>query len=316
MTSSTALLKTPKVLSLVKPDNQNLKPSVLFWRQRWLLIKAATGPISVGARRRLVDSLPALKNQQWSEACLRRSSIKAVRIDMQLGEETLNSWATACLHTGKRIFVHLPAATRLPKIRAPLAWGFKRLADWTIAASLLAILSPLFLLLALLVRLDSPGPIFFRQWRIGYRGELFQILKFRTMCVDAEKLHHQVMGQQSGIHKLKRDPRMTSVGRWLRKYSLDELPQLVNVLRGEMSLVGPRPWAIYDAVRLESGFQGRLNALPGMTGAWQVTKRSNNCDLSSVIQIDLDYLQRWTVRRDLMFLLRTVPKVISGFGAY
>ncbi|MGB3765849.1 MAG: heterocyst development glycosyltransferase HepC [Phormidesmis sp.] len=312
MTSSTALLKMPRVLSLAQLDDQDLSPSRLLWRQQWLLIKLPT----TASRRRPMQSVPALQNRQWFEACLARSPVKGIRADMSLGEETIRSWAMACRRTHKRIFVCLPSGTRLPKSRSPLAWGFKRLADWLIAASLLVVLSPLFLMLAVLVRWDSPGPIFFRQWRIGYRGELFQILKFRTMQADAEQIHHQVMGKQSGIHKLKNDPRITRVGRWLRKYSLDELPQLLNVLRGEMSLVGPRPWALYDAIRIEPALQGRLNALPGITGAWQVTERSNNCNLSAVSQLDLDYLKRWTVLRDFQLLLMTVPKVFSGLGAY
>jgi len=129
-------------------------------------------------------------------------------------------------------------------------------------------------------------------------------------------MHHQVMTDQDGLHKLENDPRVTSVGRWLRRHSLDELPQLINVLRGEMSLVGPRPWALYDVVRISPDLQQRLNALPGMTGAWQVQARSTQLDISVVNRSDLQYLESWSLRRDFKFLLLTIPKVLSGFGAY
>ena len=136
------------------------------------------------------------------------------------------------------------------------------------------------------------------------------------MVVDAEQKHHEVMGNSKGLHKLENDPRVTFIGRWLRKYSLDELPQLFNVLRGEMSLVGPRPWALYDALRLSERGKARLNALPGITGAWQVGGRSNQLDLDAVTKWDLEYLAGWSLISDLQILLMTIPKVISGFGAY
>lgn len=172
------------------------------------------------------------------------------------------------------------------------------------------------LLVALSIKFNSSGPIFYCQWRVGTRGQLFKIYKFRTMTVDAELKHHEVMKAQEGLHKVENDPRVTFVGKWLRKYSLDELPQLINVLKGEMSLVGPRPWALYDALRLGKLGQQRLNALPGITGAWQVESRSNQLDLNDVTKCDLEYLYSWSLIQDLKILLLTVPKVISGFGAY
>ena len=235
---------------------------------------------------------------------------------MDLGEATIQHWANACNCTGKHVFLQLPAATYLPKRRSPIKWGGKRLADWVTAAALVIILSPVLLLLVAAVYLDSPGPIFFRQWRVGHRGQLFEILKFRTMHSNAEQSHHQLMIGQAGMHKLKNDPRITSSGHWLRKYSLDELPQLFNVLCGKMSLVGPRPLALYDALRLSPIGRKRLNALPGMTGLWQVQMRSHQCDLETVSQIDLEYLKNWSPLKDLHLILLTLPKVLSGFGAF
>ena len=312
MVLSTALLKTPRILSLLQPGREASAPSALTWRQHLLLIER----VSNASIQDSSKTIPALQSLEWCEACLHCSPIKAVRLDISLGEETLRSWANVCDRTGKRSFIRLPSAAYLPKIRSPRTWRLKRVADWLAAAILLLCISPLLLLIAALVYADSPGPIFFKQWRVGYRGQLFQIMKFRTMRFDAEQLHHQVMGQQAGLHKLANDPRMTKIGRWLRKYSLDELPQLFNVLRGEMSLVGPRPWALYDAVRIEPAFRCRLNALPGVTGAWQVSTRSDEVDISSVSKKDLTYLSEWSVLEDCKLLLLTIPKVISGSGSY
>ena len=136
------------------------------------------------------------------------------------------------------------------------------------------------------------------------------------MYAGSERLHQKLMVNQNGLHKLKDDPRVTPIGRWLRKYSLDELPQLFNVLQGNMSLVGPRPWALYDSVRISPEQRPRLNALPGITGAWQVQMRSTLLDLNAVNQCDLQYLQQWSLKEDLRFLLLTIPKVLSGFGAH
>jgi lipopolysaccharide/colanic/teichoic acid biosynthesis glycosyltransferase len=316
MTMTTALLKTPRILSLAR-EGENFPRLTLRWRRRLLLIKAAdpntTAEIDSQEKG---QTLPALQNLKWSESCLKLSPVKAVRLEMDLGETAVRQWAEVCASTGKRVFVHLPAAACLPKRRAPFSWIIKRMADWIVAIALLIVLSPLMLLIGGLVLLTSPGSIFFKQWRVGHRGELFKILKFRTMRADAEQLHHQLMGDQSGMHKLENDPRVTTIGRWLRKYSLDELPQLLNVLRGDMSLVGPRPLALYDAIRLSSTARERLNALPGMTGFWQVSARSHKRDLEAVSQIDLDYLEKWSLRTDFHLLLLTIPKVLKGFGAF
>ncbi|HEY9662477.1 MAG TPA: heterocyst development glycosyltransferase HepC, partial [Allocoleopsis sp.] len=212
--------------------------------------------------------------------------------------------------------LQIPNTPALPRKTAKLPWWCKRLFDQSLAILVLLLLSPLLIGLALLIRSQSPGPVLFQQWRVGERGRLFQIYKFRTMIDGAEQLHDQVMGNQAGLHKHKNDPRITPIGQWMRKYSLDELPQLLNVLRGEMSIVGPRPWALYDAIRISPALRGRLNALPGMTGAWQITTRSHLLDLDAVTRCDLEYLSSWSFRQDLKILLLTIPKVLVGFGAY
>lgn len=132
--------------------------------------------------------------------------------------------------------------------------------------------------------------------------------------MSAESLHDQVMGDRQGLHQHENDPRITPLGRWLHKYGLDELPQLYNVLRGEISLVGPLPWALDDAVRIQPDVQKRLNALPGITGFWQVKARSKLLSIDVVNRCDLRYLRQWSLWRDLQILLLTVPKALSGFG--
>ncbi len=280
----------------------------LKWRQGKLLVRHS--------QQVKQSYLPALEDQRWLIECLKHSDAQLISIDPILGEQSLKFWADSCNQAYKPVFLWLPFTHELPQQHSPIMWWFKRLLDWVIAALLLLILSPIMLVLAVFIHFDSPGPIFFQQWRVGERGKLFKIFKFRTMVIDAEKLHHHVMTTQKGLHKRQDDPRITPLGRWMRKYSLDELPQLFNVLRGEMSLVGPRPWALYDAVRISPQGQQRLNALPGITGAWQVQNRSTLLDLDAVNNIDLEYLRTWSLAGDLKLLLLTIPKVLSGFGAY
>ena len=261
-------------------------PYTLQWRQDQLLVKPSQSVKQ--------PELSVLKNKEGLVRCLNHSPVRVVRIDPALGDTRLQRWADACEQAGKQVFLSIPSNAELPRKRSPFTWYLKRILDWSVAALLLLILSPVLLALALLIRIDSPGPIFFRQWRVGKRGRLFRIIKFRSMVVNAEQFHHQVMGDLSGLHKREDDPRLTPLGLWMRKYSLDELPQLINVVRGEMSLVGPRPWALYDAVRLSPEGQRRLNARPGITGLWQVEARANLLAIEAVNRWDLEYLSTWT----------------------
>ena len=170
-----------------------------------------------------------------------------------------------------------------------------------------------------MVRLDSPGPIFFRQRRMGLRGVAFNLLKFRTMCVDAEaKLEGLESKNESAggiLFKIKRDPRVTRLGAFLRKTSVDELPQLINVLRGEMSLVGPRPLQVRDCGKLEQhdpeGYRARLSVPQGLTGAWQIGGRSAE-DCAQMLRRDLDYVENWSLALDLKIILKTVPAVLTA----
>jgi lipopolysaccharide/colanic/teichoic acid biosynthesis glycosyltransferase len=178
-------------------------------------------------------------------------------------------------------------------------------------------------LIALLIRLDSPGPVLFRQLRQGQGGRIFWFWKFRTMSLDAEHRlgELEALNESAGrvLFKIRRDPRVTRLGRFLRRSSLDELPQLFHVLRGEMSLVGPRPLQLRDCERLKEqepeGYARRLTVRPGLTGAWQVGGRSAT-DSRSMLRLDLDYIDRWSLRLDQWILCRTVVVVLLGRGAY
>ncbi|MBM0741085.1 sugar transferase [Phormidium sp. CLA17] len=290
----------------IQPIEACAAACTLRWRQRKLVVHCSDE----------TTLLPSLQDQNWLTNCLQRSPVALVKLDLAMGEARLKSWANACHQAKKPAYLRLCSTPNLPQKSRPWNWQLKRGIDWISAAILLLLLSPIMVCLAALMFVSSPGPIFFEQWRVGERGKLFKIIKFRTMVVGAENRHHQVMGNQAGLHKLKHDPRVTPLGYWMRKYSLDELPQLFNVLRGEMSLVGPRPWALYDAVRISPNLRLRLNALPGITGSWQVQGRSHVVDLNTVNHSDLTYLQGWSIRQDFKFLLMTIPKVLSGFGAY
>ncbi len=305
------LLQTSKILTLAIDSSrvQSYLPVCdLKWRQKNLWVKK----ISPDAEY----SFPALTRKQWLENCLRNSWVKRICVDRAIGEQGIKLWADTCDRANKPIFIRILSHRELPNCRQSIYWQVKRILDWLAALTLLAIFSPLMLAIALLIKIFAPGSIFYAQWRVGERGKLFKIYKFRTMKVDAEEQHHKLMGEQTGLHKLLIDPRITYIGKWLRKYSLDELPQLFNVLRGEMTLVGPRPWALYDALRLDRFDIKRLNALPGITGAWQVENRSKLLDLNAVSKCDLEYLDSWSLILDLKILLLTVPKIISGSNAY
>jgi exopolysaccharide biosynthesis polyprenyl glycosylphosphotransferase len=194
----------------------------------------------------------------------------------------------------------------------------KRTLDITVSALTLVVLSPVLLLIALLVLITSGSPVFFSQDRAGQRGELFRMWKFRTMVRDADQQREalrEATNTEGPVAKFVDDPRITPFGRFLRRWSLDELPQLFNVLRGDMSLVGPRPHPVDDVERYRSSDVRRLLAKPGMTGLWQVAGRS---DLSwdDAVELDLLYIENWSVLADIAILIRTVQAVITRSGAY
>lgn len=197
--------------------------------------------------------------------------------------------------------------------------AIKQLMDTLGSFALLACFSWLFALIAALVKLTSPGPVLFRQQRSGINGRPFTIYKFRTMVTNAEQLKHELaaMNEMSGpVFKVSNDPRITPIGKFLRKFSLDELPQLLNVLRGEMSLVGPRPLPVDEVKRFyDLAHRRRLSVKPGLTCLWQISGRNNVSDFKEWVRLDLEYIDNWSLWLDLKILWLTIPVVLTGAGA-
>jgi exopolysaccharide biosynthesis polyprenyl glycosylphosphotransferase len=202
----------------------------------------------------------------------------------------------------------------------PMTWRteIKRLIDIVVASIMLVVLFPLLAFVALAIKLDSQGPVFFIQGRVGFNKRRFRMIKFRTMCADAEARMQEVehLNEKSGpIFKISKDPRTTRVGKWLRKASIDELPQLINILLGDMSVVGPRPLSVRDALRMEEAWQKRrFSVKPGLTCLWQVSGRSN-LSFEQWMELDLEYIDRWSLGLDGMILLRTIPAILLARGA-
>ena len=237
------------------------------------------------------------------------------------------------------LFNCLPSKTEVDQIgalpmirlfREPLsdfARGSKRLSDIVIASLTLALLSPFWLLIALLIRFDSKGPVFYAQERVGMDGRIFVVYKFRTMRMDADSEIHRdyqrkfiagdaeanVGDVEKPAYKLRDDPRITRVGRKLRRLSLDEVPQLINVLRGDMSVVGPRPPIPYEVEAYELRHRKRLDMKPGLTGLWQVSGR-NRLPFEEMVKLDLFYIENWSLLFDLKIILRTVLVMLRGDG--
>jgi lipopolysaccharide/colanic/teichoic acid biosynthesis glycosyltransferase len=196
--------------------------------------------------------------------------------------------------------------------------GFKRGLDVAVSAAALLLLSPVLLAIAIAIKRDSPGPAVYVDWRVGRYQRRFRCYKFRTMCEDAPAMQQDLeeVNECGGvIFKIREDPRVTRVGLRLRKYSLDELPQLFNILKGDMSLVGPRPLPLRDVSCMEDWHAQRHLVSPGLTGLWQVNGRSK-LDFDDMIRLDLDYIEDWTPATDLVILARTARAVLASDGAY
>jgi lipopolysaccharide/colanic/teichoic acid biosynthesis glycosyltransferase len=200
----------------------------------------------------------------------------------------------------------------------PVQLLVKRLLDIVLSFVLLVVMAPLLVVTALAVKVSSPGPVFYIDWRVGRGGQLYKMYKFRSMYRDAKRrldelrAHNEVTGP---VFKMRRDPRITPVGRVLRKLSIDEIPQLFNVLAGQMSLVGPRPPLPREYEAYTARQRQRLTVRPGLTCTWQVSGRSD-IPFEQWIDMDLEYIRSWTMRKDIALLLRTIPAVLSGRGAY
>lgn len=196
----------------------------------------------------------------------------------------------------------------------------KRSLDFTASVVLLILLSPVYILISVLIYLDNPGAIFYRQTRIGLHGKPFKVWKFRTMVSNADQLQKELEARNENkdgiLFKMKDDPRITRLGKYLRNYSLDELPQIFNIFLGEMSLIGPRPLPVRDVEKFESHHHVRHEVLPGITGLWQVSGRSDIKNFDDVLRLDVQYIERWSIWLDLKILLKTISVIIGKSGAY
>jgi lipopolysaccharide/colanic/teichoic acid biosynthesis glycosyltransferase len=199
---------------------------------------------------------------------------------------------------------------------SPAAARTKRALDVAVAMLALLVVGPLLVLTAVAIKLDSPGPVIFRQTRVGRRGRRFQILKLRTMVADAEERKRGLLHRNeaaAGLFKIADDPRITRTGRLLRRSCLDELPQLINVLRGDMSLVGPRPLVVDEDAQIKGAGRARLALTPGITGHWQIAG-SSRVPLDEMVVIDRRYAHGWSLWTDCKVLARTVPHVLARRG--
>ena len=197
-------------------------------------------------------------------------------------------------------------------------WALKKAFDLVVSSFVLVLGLPLWLAIALAVKLTSPGPVFYRDRRIGLGEQEFAMLKFRTMYADAAARLSELEEAneaQGPLFKIRQDPRITPVGAYLRRFSLDEVPQVLNVLRGEMSLVGPRPLPLRDYQQLEDWHRKRYLVLPGITGLWQIAGRSN-LGFDDLVRLDFYYLETWSIWLDITIMVKTIPAVLSARGAY
>jgi exopolysaccharide biosynthesis polyprenyl glycosylphosphotransferase len=214
----------------------------------------------------------------------------------------------------------VPTINFYPPIVTGFDFWMKRTFDFVFSTSLLILLAPVLLVIAIIIKLDSSGAIFYKQERVGLHGNRFKAWKFRTMHSNADKLQKELEARnemKDGVlFKMKDDPRITKVGKFLRRYSLDELPQLFNVLIGEMSLVGPRPLPVRDVQKFSEHHFIRHEVLPGITGLWQVSGRSNLTNFEDVLRLDAFYMENWTLGLDLQILLRTIVVILQKKGAY
>lgn len=238
---------------------------------------------------------------------------RGLRLDVKVVPELYDGFA---VNAPVEYLAHLPVRVLHREPIPATSWMLKRICDVIMAGLLLLALAPVFLLIAILLKLESRGPVFYRSHRVGKKGRLFTFYKFRTMVKGADGLKTNLEGsneRNSVLFKVANDPRITRVGRVLRKFSLDEVPQLINVLKGDMSLVGPRPPLPSEFKQYRLDHLRRLDVVPGITGLWQITCRQDP-SFDNYIALDLEYIENWSLGLDFKILLRTIPAVFKGTG--
>ena len=245
----TDLLPTANNSSSVSEPNSSTY-CTLQWRRNQLLVKP------IGSVKQ--PYMPLLDSYESLKECLQHSSVNLVRIDPKLGEEKVKLWASAAVWASKPIYLQIGTDQKQPKPNSDFLLSMKRFSDRAIATVVLLIVSPLMLLLAALMKIDAQAPLFERSWYVGERGKLFKLIKFRTTFLN------------------RQEEKTTHLGNWMRKYGLNNLPQLLNVIRGEMGLFGSRCWALEDAMRLSPASVRQLNNLPGIIDSWKVETEEPN----------------------------------------
>jgi exopolysaccharide biosynthesis polyprenyl glycosylphosphotransferase len=266
------------------------------------------------ARKRFVDEIFFTTPCERSivQEVLEQARVNGV--DLRLVPDIYNglTWNSSIEYIGH--FPTIPLhCDQVPEVRLLM----KRMLDITFASLTVLAVSPLLLAIAVAIKLDSPGPVFYLSNRIGKKGRVFRCIKFRTMVSDAEKQRAKLIdrNERDGVlFKITDDPRITRLGRWLRKYSLDELPQFFNVLRGEMSVVGPRPPIGSEVREYKLSYLRRLDVTPGITGLWQVQARQDP-SFDSYISLDMAYIENWSIWLDLQIIVRTIGVVFAGTGS-
>ncbi len=266
-------------------------------------------------QRKLVVMANPLRSSRWFSwvegdgdrlfQCLLHSSVKVVLLDTDLEPSDLQLWAELGQRAHKPVYLRLRSTPALPERSKPVAWRVKRGCDRLAALCLLAVLSPIFLLVALLIGLTTPGAIFARQWHVGRRGRLFRRLTFRCTETGFEGMGFEAIAQNAP---------MTPMGTWLRRYGIEQWPQLINVVLGEISLVGPQACTLQHAAQISPAQCQRLNAMPGLTGDWSLTANPSKgrADLAAA---DLLYLGQWSLLSDLGYLMQTIPKAFQNSKA-
>lgn len=245
--------------------------------------------------------------------------MKSLKQDINLMDQLYNKYARGGIKiTGLRASAYFFFKKYMWILTIESIYLLKRFFDISVSFLLLILLSPVFFLTALAIKREDPGPAFYRQTRVGKWGKFFSMYKFRSMVIGADKMKDRLMdrNEMGGIiFKIKHDPRITQVGRIIRKLSIDELPQLWNVLKGDMSLVGPRPPVPSEVAQYQHSDRQRLDVIPGITCIWQVSGR-NEIDFKGQVRLDIKYIENQSFWGDMLILLKTIPAVLLGKGAY
>jgi lipopolysaccharide/colanic/teichoic acid biosynthesis glycosyltransferase len=302
---STVLLTTTKVYLVQALSSPKASHEENFYSLQWKCRILWVG------RAKNHNNLAALRNVQWLKKCLKNSSANLVCVDLSLGETEIEFWADSCKQVKKKIFVRLACGSRRSEKQPLLSWIIKSIFDKVIAVLLLCLFSPAFLVLIILLHLKSENSIFSRDWKIGKGGRLFQALKFQLsegikIQGHSEIEHHEMLNAQ------KNSIKSASLNRWMQKYSLDKLPQLINVLWGEMSIVGPRALTLHDGIKINSEHRYYLHSLPGILNPCSAKNNQSPTDIKQSIYLEHKYLEKWNLMKDIKILLKTLLKPSSN----